>query len=468
MKNFILLLALTLSIAGLVLECASVEPLASRCTSKGDRSFCSNLTKDPNAFCPDLPNDVDVVTFVGYDQLQPDCQRPFDYFSWQQFVALNWPADAYGNPVGDSLTQYRSAPRVWEFFTDPTDLFDSSFAAKRRLMVNMPGIRIMTMSAKNTLPRDSVRSFLQATQQPLIDRNLNFVLFEIRVNRVWAQYVSHYKLTTYSGQQAFYKSGKRLFFPAGRYSDTKVDTGGTPGAIEIKAAWRILDPAKGDRPERYYTRRVSVYIDSNHTFDRRPLVLHDVLVGLVGFHINHYTSNEGGLGIWSTFEHEDNAPYLKAPPVSDTTHYSFYNVQCTSCPVNVPPPDTVGGMTGYFWLRTSPYAKPYAWKGMYGIQVIKTDSIYYVTRQVNQIWREKLRGTVWQHYRLVGSQWASIEGTGSDTVVGIPVTESNTALETYVQTGTFGSCMTCHGFATASYDSLKSNMSFLLQLARGH
>ena len=407
-----------------------------------------------------IPHDVDFVQLQnGYSTLTAECQTTFDYYSWQTFVALNWPAKSDGTPM-DSLAASNSAPRVWELFTDPRNVFDASHTRKLQLLTNARGKDVLTMMFKNDLPQDTIHGYIQALpQSPLIDRNLNYVLYEVRVNKDWVQYVAGHHLNTIAGQQLFVDSSKEVIFTEGFYADTANNKGGPVGAMEIKAAWKILDTSKGDDPSRFYTKQTVIYMDSSKSATGKALII-NATIGLVGLHINHYTETKGNDGIWTTFEHIDNAP---SAPVSnaDTARYSFYNPECQSCPVNTPPA-LIGSQKNFMWSATPPYAAAYAYNGKYGTQVERTDSIFYATEKVNAIWREKLKGTVWANYKLIGTQWLNAENSRPGNIIGIPAMLTNTTLETYVQNSPAGSCMNCHGNATGAVPQLHANLSFLL------
>jgi hypothetical protein len=60
--------------------------------------------------------------------------------------------------------------------------------------------------------------------------------------------------------------------------------------IEIKASWRILLPATGDDTSRYYCRKATIFIDSLHTRNHKPLLITNVTVGMVGMHIVRKTA----------------------------------------------------------------------------------------------------------------------------------------------------------------------------------
>ncbi|MFA6470358.1 MAG: hypothetical protein WCW35_15800, partial [Bacteroidota bacterium] len=255
---------------------------------------------EPDKLSSFIPHDVDFVQLQnGYSTLNEECQPTFDYFSWQSFVALNWPANQDGSPM-DSLNASSSAPRVWEFFTDPNEVFIPGYSKKLRLRARS-AVDVLTMTFKSDIPNDTLSDDIEAgTSSPLIDRNLNFVLYEVRVNDEWVSYVKSKNLDTKKGQQQFADSGNQVQFTQGYYADTVTNSGGTVGAIEIKASWRIIDTTRGDDPGKYYTKRAVIYVDSAKSATGKAFTI-NATVGLVGLHINHYTETRGGDGIWTTF-----------------------------------------------------------------------------------------------------------------------------------------------------------------------
>ena len=59
--------------------------------------FCAQAPNDQ--LCSFIPHDILETFENGYSQLSGPQQRAFDNFSWQTFVALNWPATADGTPA---------------------------------------------------------------------------------------------------------------------------------------------------------------------------------------------------------------------------------------------------------------------------------------------------------------------------------------------------------------------------------
>jgi hypothetical protein len=90
------------------------------------------------------------------------------------------------------------------------------------------------------------------------------------------------------------------------------------------------------------------------------------------------------------------------------------------------------------------------------MQVIRIKKIADSTRKTNDDYRTLLRGTVWENYQLVMTQWpkypqpeeengAPFPGqfTGPEPMTNI----ANTTMETYLQSNASTSCMACHDVA---------------------
>ncbi|MBL7802331.1 MAG: hypothetical protein JNL02_01250 [Saprospiraceae bacterium] len=467
MKNYLIIAA---SLGALLYACARMaQPQVGSSPLPVPNCFCADTSRC-NTLCSLLPIDVNEdVSRVGYDSdLDPVKQTPFDIFSWQTFIALNWPAGPDGHPLSVGLQDSTGVFRVWEYYTDPAEIFEGSTQAG--LLTHLTGTRaaqrkFFYMDSKSPNLSIDLHGFREADGKPLIDRNLNFAVYEVKVNPDETNYLRRNKLTTLDGIYDYYLShnGQGLEFPASNYPDTI-------GSMEVKAAWRILDPSKGDDPSRYYTREAVIYLSPEKTKSGKADTIH-ATVGLVGMHIIRKTKQLNGFLIWTTFEHIDNTPDnpQAAQDSQDTTRrWSFYNPACLTCPVNTAPKS--GPNNQYLWNDKPPYALDYATSipsehngQKFGTQVTRSYPIYFTTQQVNAVWQEKLKGTVWANYRLIGTQWALAESFPMPIA---PNALGNTTLETYLQVD--ASCIGCHQGAsvqkiTPAKDTVRipTDMSFI-------
>lgn len=401
-------------------------------------------------FSPIVPPDVPEPP-NGYTGLDPLNQTHFDEFSWKSFAAVNWPVTPSGNILPQGFPfKNNQAPRQWESWTDPEDLFRGGLQpicpAGRKLE---PGTKVLHLMAKNSQILNPDGSFVEPDGNPLIDMNLNYALYEIRINPDETSYITGNNLQTKAGQ-----AGKTIAFP------TK-----PTGAIEVKAVWRIL--TKKDDPSRYYTRTAVVYVPPQNTQDGVPLCL-DVTVGLAGLHVIHKTGNFPQW-IWSTFEHVDNAP-TSPPSSADKASYSFYsNAFRFYLPINTPhPPSTrKDNSRVYYWMPDEPYARLYAWQAndytklQFGTQVVRSNSIYPTTSMLNMMWQKAMAGSFWANYMLIGSQWVGGDAPGH--TIAAPMQLANAAIETYIQDT--ASCVQCHAGARSAVGT-PADFSFLLGLAQ--
>jgi hypothetical protein len=406
------------------------------------------LPTPPVVYSPIVPPDVPQPP-AGYADLDPTNQTHFDVFSWKSFAAVNWPMSPTGNPLAAGFPfKNNQAPRQWEQWVDPNDLFRGGIQpicpAGRTLR---EGEKVLHLMAKNSQILNPDGTFTEPDGNPLIDVNLNYALYEIRLNPVEARYITSNGLTTRAGQQ-----GKTISF--------------TPGSIEVKAVWRIM--AEDDDLTRYYSRPAVVYVPAANSSTNEPLCL-DVTVGLAGMHIVHKTPNFPAW-IWSSFEHVDNAPTSPPSAATDQARFSFYsNAYRYQMPVNTPPTPTTrpDGTKVFLWTPSQPYAQLYArespdyQKLKFGTQVVRSNSIYPPTAAVTATWQTAMRGTPWANYMLIGSQW--VGGDTPPQTLAIPAQLANSGIETYIQAT--ASCVQCHSFARAAAGQ-PADFSFLLALAQ--
>jgi hypothetical protein len=455
--------------------------------------FCADGS---GVLCGVMPSmiglDPGIAAGVGYEGLaddvpafERDAQTPFDNMAWQMFVALN---------------QIAGGEYAWQGYTRVEEVFGPAPAP---LCPNPGGLPVFALTSKSDgQPSDRDEEFLQAaTDKPLIDRNGNWTLFERRLNDVELAYLKNEKwdLTTLAGQQAFIAAGHSVDF-----TPSEDATDGALGAVELKLAWRVLDPAKGDDPGTFLTLDALLAVDASEVRGGAGPICDPVQLGLVGFHIIQKNPERDALRpqwIWASFEHQDNAPFSPdacdpvdggcyltkdpPPPVCTTPAdppgtFSYFDAACTDggkpCAANQPPA-ILDGEKEYLWSPDQPYAGAYLYEGRYGTQVARCWRIYDLTEDLNEQWQGKLAaaGSALANYVLIGTQWGGNVEPRPGVFVngGVPAFLSNATLETYIQTAEIGTCLGCHQDATLAYEAevdgkkvtYDANFSFLLGLA---
>ena len=366
-----------------------------------------------------------------------------DNFSWQSFVAVNWPAS--GNEKigakGDNVA-------VWQFWKQDADVLvpegkvpipwtQPSPVPSYCTGKAPPGTRILTHYTKG----GELGDYLTPGNGPLIDQNGEYVRFEILVNEAMYNFIVTNKLYSKAGQAA-YNPGGVVAFPSGQQ-------GGQPGAIMLKVAWKIL--GAGDDPGRFHVALAYIYNPgTNPSCELKQ-------VGLVGLHISHKTAN-APQWVWSTFEHVDNAPLVGG---SLQGHYSFNDGKSASSKKGCELAGSCNVVPVGAWNPNSGVKTP--------VQVARLDDFTSTATQQNNAYEQALKAvnpnSVFANYRLVGTQFPSDVTSPSDPAgVPLPPFLANTTMETYLQghvPNVSSNCAGCHYQATMS-DQRLSDFSFIL------
>lgn len=433
--------------------------------------FCADTTTS-DSLCREIPHEVLFQPFFGYHSvLKPDIQNFFDEFSWQSFVAFNWPSNTSGTPVGSFFAGPDSL-RVWETYTDPGEVFNSGGTiALSAAQARKNGRKFFYMTSKTNPHQLDGSAITMFDGYALIDRNLNFTLYEEKINPEEVSYINTNGLNTLKGIIAYGQKNKNaLTLPAGTYTDFSTASGGTTGAVEIKAVWRILDPSKGDNPSRFYTQQADIYVPKTNTVSGQDMTIKNVTVGLVAMHILHKTKNFP-TEIWSTFTHDDNNPdslqYINKQ--FGTNPYSYFDPASYGAPYNTA---ITAANDIYKWAATPPYAAAYnvQWNGKaYGNQVVQNNTPYITAVNANTKFKTYLKNnnSVWANYSLLGTQWfignTDTPGGGS---LPAPSILGNPLLETFIQSKS--SCISCHDNAKviSGTDTVTTDLSFLFGHAK--
>ncbi|MFY9555906.1 MAG: hypothetical protein WAV47_14445 [Blastocatellia bacterium] len=417
-----------------------------------------------SGFCPPLPTSItSQLANPPLDFCGIDSQPSMDLYSWLTFVAMNWPANvsACGPDTTKSILSGQG-PVVWETYLEDSEVFvapglmpvqwpcPSTGNTTERLSLLPAAVQAKAKQYPNVTKflhfvskSDPVKlpAIEEAVGGPLTDQNGRFVRYEIRMNQDEYNYIKRSSLWSQAGQAAFQGP---VNFPSSEYKTGDIYHG-VFGSMEIKAAWKVLN-ALEKASKRFYTREAIIY----NTEDPQSVDPTPVTVGLVGLHIIHKTKAQPQW-LWSTFEHEDNAPTAGRAVMGK---YSFNNPACpfAKCPPNsqtVFPPYTELNKQG------QPVAKP--------VQVLRMTPLESGAAQLNPVFKKLLGSSVWSHYFLVGTQWRGEIPTPQ------PQPLANTVLETYIQS--FSSCIGCHSGATLAACSngktpASADFSFMLSEAK--
>ena len=352
----------------------------------------------------------------------------FDYFAWQTFVGLVWPADAKLRGVANQdvspgeFPKYNTSdkntpnrvPVVWETF----QTFEAALPDDSKSVTNPPEAWNavayqrpfdLDLTSKGQHPV----SLDEAFSSPLIDQNRQYVRYGLQMNEVMYEFIRQNKWYQKGNLPKSPTQASLPPLPVG--SDGKILDQQQPqtntiikqpvngNSIEIKAAWRIMitkeDPdrpwRKVDDLSRYFVSTANV---SNAVTGE---VIKDQLVGLVGLHIVVKTP-QFTQGIWSNFEHVDNieAPKGIRPSFHDTTStfypqgFSYKPKRINSSQGAVPEESrTPVEVSRIYKIPETPV----------GTAPTLPDGLSTVG--LNKAYRKLFKGTVWQYYQLVITQW---------------------------------------------------------------
>jgi hypothetical protein len=389
-------------------------------------------------------------------------QRGFDFYSWLTFIAMNSPAD--GKTIGQGPRPGGDALAKWEDLKNYRPLADvmlskgdkpewgTRIVPEQCQKIDGPGKVVFKIGEE---------AFNQPFKSgPLIDQDGNFALFDILMNQPMFDFIVDKGLYSKQGQEKF---GDTVRFPSGNNPGGTV--AGHMGAIMLKVSYRILDPVKNKNLlTQFHTADALIYFPGPPATKTGPACVEKKLA-LVGFHVGHKT-RFAPQWVWSSFEHVSNVP--DAVDVSSgklLPRYNFFKADCKKdcAAVNDTPPQP--------WDPDTTLK----FHGDYKSQVIRTKilptPVLNEVTDLNKAFRGILKGTVWENYILLTTQWPSDNASKTDPLgAPAPTYLANTTLETYSQGRVplaSSSCMACHGNATTHHvPATASDFTFILEKAQ--
>jgi hypothetical protein len=410
---------------------------------------CSNTVRNPDPYLPQLKATFRSVTSGPFES-------EFDCLAWQDFIYLMWPAQANQRGVPDPNRKLgASGPTVWESYRTADTVFlpgglDPGPWQQPQLIATLQpslaqqvasgAIRHLTMTSKVSrpvlatilknaaaFPPPILDSIAEAGGGTLYDLNGIPVYYEVAMDEIQYDYIRQHQLYN-AYQQANYARTNVISLPAGT-KDAQL------GAVEIKAAWKVLSDAER-RSGRFHT--VQALLPDSKI---------PVTVGLVGFHI--FIVN-GTQGAWATFAQTDNAP-VGQPATSGK--FNFFNPNCKTPGTDKPCPFNVKDASPGQVVQITPDATLATALNTYMHRVLQQDNAK----------------SPWQYYNLIDVQWPRnpkaiadltapaqpplTDGTPNVPPVPPPGKEAddmvNPVLETFLQKPGM-SCLLCHQFATTA------------------
>jgi hypothetical protein len=412
---------------------------------------------------PVLSGTLPATVVIPGSVTTPDQARPFfDYFSWESFIALNWPNVSGQNGVPNQpgtpsvfQTTANGAVLVWTTYKESFALFGQGTSRPPAWNANtLPvnpcssgklGSPMLLMAAKGgeliTAPPN------EAFSVPLIDQNSNYVYFDILFNQDQYNFMRGadtvpaswlYLVKNLAAQEPLTMPTRSTNYPA---------SGSVQGSVMLKTAWRRMtakDAGCTTSPLgascRYYVTQAQVYDTGTKSCSTVPM-------GLIGMHVVQKLKDFPEW-IWSTFEQVDNVQLGTGAPAG--TPISLNNG------TNKPP--TIGGWANRPGAPVPPLL-PQSQRTP--VQVTRYNAIPASTAMMNGQFQKALSGTIWSKYQLIFTQWPTqpgqfktFENQGiypKDCGAAFPANGvTNVSAETYFQSPTDASgaggnsCMSCH------------------------
>lgn len=299
----------------------------------------------PNAWYCRLPKAPDPLDQATSDEAWE--RRALDIFSWDAFIAIQWPQRFDGSAwlPADTLEPKGEGwvPRWGSWFNDvdiPSLSRDAAFLRDSDRGWPCQGTCLTTeLAGARYAPGDN----------GLWDRNGALVRFETRVNDAWlgalktpgsrlsfqtGQCATDYPRMLCNGDACERCGSPPLRSCANAKPGERVigDTFDIESAIEIKLAWRVLDPARDDY-DRFVTVR-GVALETSNVAD----------LGLIAMHLLQKPKTHPGW-TWSSFEHVDNLEEHGGQRSS---------FRAGECPNTIPP---AGRVRHTHLTRTTPMAE---------------------------------------------------------------------------------------------------------------
>ena len=253
----------------------------------------------------------------------------------------------------------------------------------------------------------------QATGDPLYDQKQQVVYYSIWVNQTEYDFIT---------QCDFNNTTCVTSAPA--------TAAITPGAVEVKGAWRVFPNNKA--PKDMYSIQ-GVVGDTC-----KPVTL-----GLVGFHLVMNTPAHPEF-IWATFEHKSNAPNCTDPQKAPIGGWSFNNPKCTgaNCTPNQP------NVNPTQVCRVAPQGGGQS-DNVANIKSINDSAHKTLQKLLTTGLAKYAPMQVWLNYEMTGNLW-TVSGALPPTSANEAgsLLDANTTLETFIQgatpQGVNQNCFTCH------------------------
>jgi hypothetical protein len=369
--------------------------------------------------------------------------RDFYTLSWRLFKFLVWPAAGRGIPdEAKKITD--TGRRTFETFKADWEIFRPNAVEPDKWIVD-PSVAEPCRNRPNIRPGELVlASFHKFGNLKEGEPDMSHLL--VAQNQTYVRYQAAYNKKVFDTivNKGLYNPDTVGRIPRPATHDPVPDAAIEPDeSMTVKSAWIEL-PGHGPKQidaSRFYVREDAWVQEPELQTCRRATV------GLVGLHIVYKTESRP-VWIWSTFEHVDNVPEEGR---GSGNSYTFHNGDLSRGMTPDPEPAYMIPSN-----KKGPGEPPRPY------QVERLQKIDPEVLAANDRWQAELRtlGSVWQHYKLVLTQWPRLSSAEVGASLSFPTPRCgrrnwtatvNTTMETFLQTQQDCSerrtCMGCHDIA---------------------
>jgi hypothetical protein len=390
------------------------------------------------------------------DRILPATENDCGFYNW------GWQTFLFATQLGSNrqpaFLNYSSFESVFDL--TESDLL-SKFSTTDSDLYNARRFRVNALASSSRLPLLN-GGFKQAGEAGamLIDQNRNAVFYSIHINPNFAEFVAQNQLNNLPKLLQESNSGgvpTDLEFP--------------PGALELKAAWKIVEP--GEDVSRYFTRRARVPLLKNA--GQQVIATggsREVNLALIGLHVVGVVQDHPEF-IWASFEHVDSlgrpdlAPAAKTNPLPGTaqeldTLLQKYPLFGLATPLSLanqqPAQHTVEARSQKFQAATSVFR---VFPASLSKQAEEDQALKTLNAHMGELFAssDPTGQDLRSNYRMVGAVWIdqpgskdpngvfkanrSFENTPEHTVLAGEDALSSMAMESFTQQSA-PNCFSCH------------------------
>ena len=363
----------------------------------------------------------------------------FDDYSWRAFTSLVWPAASGKRGVAAPSRIGATGARVFETFKPLWEIFHADGSAPEpsfgkydaaayspcRAASRFGDVVIGSISGID----DIGQAGIGVLDPPIVAQNGRYVRTLTLFNQIAFDHIVKHR---------YYRRDALPVVPSPRPERPVLEF--PIGSIAIKTAWIDVNGLPAVLVKRLYTRTALVKRAGGEGCT-------SITVGLIGMHIAQKTVSRPQW-IWSSFEQKELVP----PKWADWPGaFVLHDGQRPGMPERNP-------------LSLAPLAPEPAHP--FNIERDAAAPILTATELTSFAYQEALKGTPWEYYRLIMTQWPRLEGNQTDP---IPVSVDGSAPNTFPGTGAFSAftnvametfdqknvqlgCMSCHNRARMNAD----------------